>query len=134
MPFDKNYLAFYLDGREHPFTADIDLEPLARRLLAGESVRDIAMDTAKTTAKRYELDGSEKHWAKRAANKREVEAAGGDAHLAWSMYLQGMTEAYARELESDILDEADGIVGDELDDEGEEEEGDDEDGPAADVT
>lgn len=125
MPFDKRYLAFYLDGREHPFTADIDLEPLARRLLAGESVRDIAMDAAKTTAKRYELDGSEKHWAKRAANKREIEAAGGDARLAWSMYLQGMTEAYARELESDILDEADSIVGDEIDEEEEDDDLDD---------
>ena len=112
MPFDKNYLAFYIDGREHPFTQEVDLEPLARRLLAGESVRDLALEAAKDVAKIYERDGSEKHWCKKAANRREIEAAGGDAHLAWTMYLQGSTEAFARELEVDILDEADGIVGD----------------------
>lgn len=123
MAFDKNYLAFYIDGRENPFSESVDLEPLATRMLAGESVRDIAMEAAKDMAKRYERDGSERVWCKRAKNAREIEDAGGNGHSAWTMYLQGMTEAFARELEPEILDEADKIVdneGDDADDDDEE--------------
>lgn len=118
MTFDKNYLSFYIDGRENPFSESVDLEPLAKRLLAGASVRDIAMEAAKDLAKRYERDGSERLWCKRAKNAAEIKDAGGDGHAAWTMYLQGMTEAFARELETEILDEADAIVDREGDEDG----------------
>lgn len=114
--FDKNYLAFYIDGRENPFANAVDLEPLARRLLNGESVRVLSMEAATDIAKGYTRDGSQRVWGKRAKIKREVEAAGGDVSIAWTMYLQGQTEAFATGLESEILDEADGILDAESDD------------------
>jgi len=135
--FDRAYFSFYLDGRERPFTTELDkldLEPLAERVLNGEAPRDVAMSVAKDFAKKYELDGSEKSWAKKKSNREEIEVMGGDAKTAFAMYLSGMVDATAIELEISILEEADEVLNaatedddDDEDEDDEEDDGDDKD-------
>lgn len=111
--FSRDYFSFYLQGRESPFQSEldqVDLAPLAERVLAGENPRAVADSAAEDLAKKFQLDGTERQWAKRKANREEIDACGGDAALAFKMYLWGMTDTTAAHLEIDLLDEADEIA------------------------
>lgn len=121
MTFHRAYVDFYFDGRDNPLAAELDFEPLAKKFLAGQGVRDIALGAAREICKALEIDGSEKIWAKKRANRAAIEVAGGDASKAYAMYQAGRTEQLACDLEADILAEAGELLDAEEDDDDEEE-------------
>jgi hypothetical protein len=113
----RNLLSFYIEGRRDPLEGPgLDLEPLGKRVIAGESVRVVAQEAADDLAKVATRDGSEKRWCGGRLVKQAIAALGVDPHEAWLANLRGQTDEFAVELEGEILTWCDDALDDVADD------------------
>jgi len=125
----REYFEFYLQGRDEASDdgaeLDIDYAELGKRVVAGESVRDVAMETAKKHCKELWSDGQLLVWKKSSRRLRQdIDAAGGDASRAYNLYCTGFVDEIATEVEGRTLEAI--AAEDEEEDEDEAEEEDEE--------
>lgn len=100
----REYLYFYLIGRrDEELACSIDLDIIAKRVFAGESLRDVVHRFASDAAGAAELDGFKRDWL--ADNRGEIAEAGGDEEKAYALYRQGQIDELAVSLEPEVLQE-----------------------------
>lgn len=106
-------LEFYLLGRDNPLSDLFDFEALARRVLHGESVRDVSRAAAADAASSLRNDDARKKWGR----KKDVRDAFDELELpveaAFNSYLDGAIDQTAYDMEPDILEALDALLEDE---------------------
>ncbi len=97
------YYYFYLLGRrDEEIPTSIDLEQLVDKVIMGLEVRSVANQAAQEAMKAAELDGFKTKWLR--DNAQEIEEAGGNKEIAYTLYRLGHTDELATSLEPDLLD------------------------------
>lgn len=110
------YIRCYLDGRrdQEEYEFDIDIDALAEKVGNGAQLRDVALEAAKKEIAK-DMDASAKtEWLK--DNLETIRTYGGDTEKAWRLYMQGMIDELACELEPEICATLDGQEDDDEDD------------------
>lgn len=111
-------LSFYLLGRDEPLSSEFDITELARKVLGGDLVRDVAYTAAKdaVAASGMLSEGARKAWAKKRKIREDLTVLKVPEAQAYGLYREGVTDQTAHELESEILEDIESMI---LDDEGE---------------
>lgn len=129
MQLARNYMRFYLDGRDdsEDFDPDLDIAELAEQAVkSSDSPNAVIRVAANDAAKPLEHGPDRRKWIKR--HGKEIAESGGDESLAYRHYLQGMVDELVLEIEPDVVEEMRRALPDGDDDDDDEDDGDDEDG------
>lgn len=122
-------LYFYMFGRDNPLDDEFDIDELAKRVLAGELVRDVARGAATTADLSKKTPENRKLWAKKRDVRGLLNESLLDEATAYGHYHDGVIDQTAYDLEPDILEAVDELL-DADEEEDDEDDEDDEDGPA----
>ena len=122
MPKNLEALVFYMLGRDKPLDDEFDVETLATAVMNGEPVRSVAHAAATACALPKKTPENRKIWAKSRAIKGELAEVMMDEATAYGHYFDGIIDQTAFELEPEILEEVDELLGE--DEDGEEEDDD----------
>lgn len=103
--FKRDYLIFYLQGRQdvldEGIDVEVDMQPLADRVMAGESVNDVALEAAKQLLAPLALKDKTEVLADL---DEQVVDLGGDKDLAWKNFSAGRLDETKVILEEQIIE------------------------------
>lgn len=104
-------LVFYMLGREKPLDDEFDIEELATRVMNGENVRDVARAAAAAADLPKKTPENRKVWGRKRDIREALGLAMMDEATAYGHYHDGVIDQTAFELEPEVLEVVDEMLG-----------------------